>query len=132
MSQKRKPEISVQNIFFCMLVIFIHIISYAVSSFLPNTISYNLVMIPWRLASFVVPGFIMLSGVKLFLTGNHSISYFEYLRKRFFSIIIPYIISNHRLKVKKNIDDFIIFYHSKTNKQTVDVNTETVCLQNNI
>ena len=65
-SKTRRHEISFLNVVFCMLVVFIHIISYAVASFSPGSINYNLAMFPWRLSSFVVQGFVLLSGIKLF------------------------------------------------------------------
>ncbi len=89
----RRCEISLLNAVFCLLVIFIHIISYAVSAFAPQTLKYNLAMFPWRSASFVVQGFIMLSGIKLFLTKKDDMPYGKYLKSRFISIIIPYTIS---------------------------------------
>ena len=90
--KERKDEISLLNVLFCLAVIFIHIISYAVSAFSPNTLSYNLAMIPYRAVSFVVQGFVMLSGIKLFLTCKDKIPYKKYLYSRIKSIIIPYII----------------------------------------
>lgn len=90
--KKRKDEISLLNVLFCLAVIFIHIISHAVSSFNPNTVSYNLAMFPWRVVSFVVQGFIMLSGIKLFLTKKDEIPLKKYLILRINSIIVPYTI----------------------------------------
>lgn len=91
-TKTRRYEISFLNVIFCLLVIFIHIISYAVAHFAPGSIAYNLSMFPWRLSSFVVQGFVMLSGIKLFLTKKDSISYIEWLKLRFKSIVIPYIL----------------------------------------
>jgi len=59
---------------------------------MPGTIKYTLVMIPWRLSSFVVPGFIMLSGVKLFLNGREQKPYFKHIKSRLNSIVKPYAI----------------------------------------
>lgn len=90
--RQRRSEISFLNVIFCLLVIFIHIISYAVSSFKPGSVSYNLSMFPWRGASFVVQGFVMLSGLKLFLTGKDNMPYGKWLKIRFKSIVIPYAV----------------------------------------
>ena len=92
MTSKRRSEISLLNVLFCFLVIFIHIISYAVSAFPIGTIQYTAVMIPWRLSSFVVQGFILLSGVKLFLTGKDSVSFGKYIKARLKGVILPYVL----------------------------------------
>ncbi|MBR6720223.1 MAG: acyltransferase [Clostridia bacterium] len=87
----RRHEISLLNVLFCLMVIFIHIISHAVSSLTPGSLSYNIAMFPWRSCSFVVQGFVMLAGIKLFLTKKDSLSYSSWLILRFKSIIVPYI-----------------------------------------
>ncbi len=93
MARKRKPEISFLNVIFCLLVIFIHIISYPVGAFPPGSTKYTLVMLPWRLASFVVPGFIMLSGVKVFLTGKDALPFGKYIKGRLRGVILPYTVA---------------------------------------
>lgn len=93
MARERKTEISYLNILLCLFVIFIHIISFAVAGFPTGTLSYNLAMFPWRAVSFVVQGFILLSGVKLFLTGKDRWSYGKYLKARIKGVILPYIFS---------------------------------------
>lgn len=90
MQSKRKNEISYLNVIFCLFVIFIHIVSYAVSSFEYGSFKYNAVMFPWRMVSIVVPGFIMLSGVKMFLTHKDETGYFKYILSRIKGIILPY------------------------------------------
>ncbi len=89
--RQRRYEISFLNILFCLIVIFIHIISYAVAELCPKTLGYNVVLFPWRFSSFVVQGFILLSGVKLFLTEKDSMPYKKWLVLRFKSIVVPYI-----------------------------------------
>ncbi|MBQ7400168.1 MAG: acyltransferase [Clostridia bacterium] len=93
MAQSRKSEISYLNIILCLFVIFIHIISFAVSNFQYGTLSYNLAMFPWRMVSFVVQGFILLSGVKLFLTKKDEQKYGHYLVSRIKGVILPYVFS---------------------------------------
>lgn len=92
MERKRRVEISVLNTLFCLTVIFIHIISYPVDAFSVNTIKYNMVMIPWRLCSFVVQGFVMLSGVKLFLNKKDNLPFAVYLKGRIKGVIVPYAV----------------------------------------
>ncbi len=93
MTHKRRVEISALNVWFCLLVIFIHIISYAVTAFTPNTFEYNLVMIPWRISSYVVQGFVLLSGIKLFLNKKDEKTYASHLKSRFKGVIVPYTVS---------------------------------------
>ncbi len=90
--KERKQELSALNVLLWILVIFIHILSFPISEFPIGSIKYNIVMIPWRLSSFAVQGFVLLSGLKMFLTRKYEIPYFQYLKKRFFSIVIPYFI----------------------------------------
>jgi len=92
MARKRRMEISGLNVLFCLLVIFIHIISYPVSAFPVNTLRYNLVMLPWRLSSFVVQGFILLSGVKVFLNGKDKLTFGAYFKARISGVIVPYAV----------------------------------------
>ena len=89
---KRKYELSFLNVAFCLLVIFIHTVSHLLSSLDTKTNIYSLVLLPWRLSSFVVQGFIFLSGLKMFLNKNGNFSYPAYLYKRFKSVILPYIV----------------------------------------
>lgn len=65
--RKRIPEISFLNILLCVLVVFIHSSSEPVSSLDKSTLSWAICFIPWRLSAFAVQGFLLLSGVKLFL-----------------------------------------------------------------
>ncbi len=93
MARERKNEISYMNVLLCLFVIFIHVISLTLDVLTPGTVKYTFAMLPWRAVSFVVPGFIMLSGLKLFLTGKDKKGYFSYLKSRFFSIFVPYVIA---------------------------------------
>lgn len=95
-NENRRQELSALNVMFCLFVVMIHILSYPMEKFGPgspvgNVLKYDLVMIPWRLMSFVVQGFVLLSGLKLFLGGRDQIKYTKYIKKRIFSIVIPYI-----------------------------------------
>ncbi len=89
--KRRRQELSVLNVLFCLMVIMIHILSYPVTTFIPGTMKYTVFMLPWRLGSFVVQGFIFLAGVKLFLTGKDEMKYVPYLKMRSRAILAPYI-----------------------------------------
>ncbi len=91
--RKRKSELSLLNILFCFLVIFIHTISYAVGAFPPGSFREALVILAWRLTSFVVPGFLLLAGVKLTLTGKDALPYGTYLKGRVRGILLPYVVA---------------------------------------
>ncbi len=93
MAKERKPALSLLNVLFCLVVLFIHCISYPVSHYAPGCLAHAILVIFWRLSSFVVPGFILLSGVKLFLTGKDALPYPKYLRGRIKGVILPYAVA---------------------------------------
>ena len=79
---KRKQEIMFLNVVLCILVVFIHISSHAVSNFVRPSAAYTLIFVPWRLSAFVVQGFIFLSAVKYFLKSENEFNYFSFMMKR--------------------------------------------------
>lgn len=87
---KRKNELSVLNIIFCLLVIFIHVASSPVTGLTKGTWQYGVFFIPWRLSAFVVQGFIFLSGLKMFLVNKEE-GYLKYCWSRFTKIVLPYV-----------------------------------------
>lgn len=93
-SVKHLPELSAFNVLLCMLVVFIHVSSAPVTGYAKNSLPFAAVLIPWRLSSFAVQGFIFLSGLKSFLNKNALIDYKEFYWRRLIKIIIPYIIWN--------------------------------------
>lgn len=93
-TKRHLPEIIAMNVLMCMLVIFVHISSAPVNSFINGNSIWGVVFVPWRLATINVRGFIFLSGLKLFYTKSASIEYRSFFRSRFTSILIPYIFWN--------------------------------------
>ena len=89
---QRKNELSFLNIVFCLLVIFIHVSSAPVTGLLKGSWQYGVIFVPWRLSAFVVQGFILLSGLKMFLKEDTQ-SYKEYCKNKFAKIIVPYILA---------------------------------------
>ncbi len=89
---KKKNELSFLNVFFCIMVVLIHVLSAPVTQLEKGSIPYAVAFVPWRLSGFVVQGFIFLAGVKMALGFKKSVSYPGYLKSRFFGIVIPYII----------------------------------------
>ncbi len=92
MSKKRKNEISYLNILFCIIVIFIHACSEPMQQYQLNSMPYHATVSLYRLASFVVQGFIFLSGVKLFLNLKDPYDYVGTILKQFKRIVLPYIL----------------------------------------
>lgn len=88
-----KKEINLVNVVLCMLVVFIHIASEAISTLRVSTWQHLSIYIPHKLSSFVVYGFIFISGIKLFIKDTKKIELLEYYKSRIRKIIIPYILS---------------------------------------
>lgn len=84
-------EISLLNVFFCLLVVFVHASSKTVTDLDKSSWQYLAVMVPWRLSTFVVQGFIFLSGLKLFLNKSNGIAYGKFFAGRVRYIVLPYI-----------------------------------------
>ena len=89
-SGKRKQDIVFMNILFCLLVIFIHISSEIITETPKDTMFFRTMFSAHRLSSFVVQGFLLLSGVKLFLKSE--INYPRYYLGRILRVVVPYVI----------------------------------------
>ncbi|MBQ8696424.1 MAG: acyltransferase family protein, partial [Clostridia bacterium] len=89
---KRKNEISYLNILFCIIVIFIHACSEPMQQYQLNSLPYYLTLSLYRLSSFVVQGFIFLSGVKLFLNLKEPYDYVGAWLNQFKRIVLPYVL----------------------------------------
>lgn len=90
--KKRKSELSLMNIFFCLTVIFIHINSEAVNMANRSSIQYAAVYILWQAASFVVYGFVFLSGIRQFINLKSKFNVREFYVKRMETVLVPYLI----------------------------------------
>lgn len=90
-THKRKGDLVFLNILFCMLVIFIHVASEVVSQAPRDSAFFKVVFSAHRLSSFVVQGFILISGVKLFLHKGEYINYLKYYTNRLTRVVLPYI-----------------------------------------
>ena len=90
----KKPELAVFNVVLCLLVIFIHVSSTTVTALQKDSWQYAAVFFPWRLSSFVVPGFVFLSGLKLFLNHTSKIDLKRFYLGRFLRVVVPYLIWN--------------------------------------
>ena len=90
--KKRRPDIMFLNILFCLLVIFIHIASEVVLKAPKDTTLFKVIYVAQKLSSFVVPGFVLLSGVKLFLNYDNKPNYPKYYWSRIKRVVIPYVL----------------------------------------
>lgn len=90
---RRLKELSLLNVLFCLLVVFIHTLSHAVSSLEKTSWQYALVLIPQRLALVSVYGFFFLSGIKLTLPRARRQSLGKYYLNRFKALLLPYLLA---------------------------------------
>ncbi|SHH95148.1 Surface polysaccharide O-acyltransferase, integral membrane enzyme [Sporobacter termitidis DSM 10068] len=90
---KRLPEIAALNVMLCLLVVFIHVTSVPVTGYDKSSLQFAAVFFPWRFSGFVVPGFIFLSGLRMFLKGG-NIDYGKFYLSRLKRIVLPYIAWN--------------------------------------
>lgn len=92
MAAKRKGELTAASVIFMLLVIFIHIASEGVNGYQRDSIQFVLLQSAHRLASFVVQGFIFLSGLKLFLPTGKPFSYKRFYLSRLKRVVLPYVV----------------------------------------
>ncbi len=88
---KRKTELSIASVIFMLLVIFIHVASECVSGYETSSIQFAVMCSLHRLSSFVVQGFIFLSGVKLFLSFREDFSLGRFYLSRLLRVVLPYV-----------------------------------------
>src|SRR5574344_1595847 len=92
--KKRIAEISIVNVVLCLLVVFIHVSSVPVTALDRASWQAAAVFVPWKLASFVVQGFLFLGGMRMYLSGGDRRDYRHYYRSRFQTIYLPYVLWN--------------------------------------
>jgi len=88
---KRKSELSLFNIFMCLSVVFVHVLSWTITEMDRDSVQYIFMLVPWRLLQFVVQGFIFLSAVKLF-SSKRETNYESFLVGRYKKIVLPYVL----------------------------------------
>ena len=90
----RNREISMVNVALCLLVMWIHICSVAITGLQKDSGAYFAVYLPWRLSAFVVQGFLFLSALKFFRNMEQKpFAYGRFLWGRWKKIGIPYLIA---------------------------------------
>lgn len=94
MSERRRlPELQRLNVTFCLLVVFIHAASQSVSTLDKLGWKYVLVLMCQRLAFVSVPGFFLISGVKLTLPETRATDYPRWWLRRAKALLLPYVIA---------------------------------------
>lgn len=87
----RKQELALVNVLLCLAVIFIHVSGWGINNADRTSWQYAALMIPWRLCSLAVPGFIFLSAIKVAFTADREdFSYVRYIVSRIKRVWLPY------------------------------------------
>jgi membrane-bound acyltransferase YfiQ involved in biofilm formation len=88
----RLRAVSYFNVLLCLLVVFIHVSSHPVSALDKKSLAYAAVFVPWRFASFAVPGFIFLAGLRTFLKPPDRAGWRAFYFGRARRVLLPYLI----------------------------------------
>lgn len=91
MEQKKRMEITILSTFFCVCVVLIHLTSVPVTQLQKGSLAFFLFFAFNKLLSFVVPGFVFLSGYKLTLAyQTKRFCFFPFILQRLIKIGLPY------------------------------------------
>lgn len=89
----KKYELTMASLLYMLLVIFIHIAAECVTGYRTDSLPFAVMCSAHRLSSFVVQGFLFLSGVKLFLPHkNDTFSYRKFYLSRTKRVVLPYLL----------------------------------------
>ena len=88
----KKNEISVLNVLFCLMVIFIHVTAAPITVHNTTESISKILFFFQRMCGVAVHGFVFLSSVKLFLKDTSAIDYPKYIKSRLRKIYIPYLV----------------------------------------
>ena len=105
----KKKEISVLNVLFCLMVIFIHVTATPLTSQNTTENVSKILFFLHRLCGVAVHGFVFLAGLKLFLKDTDKINYAKYIKSRFKRIYVPYLVFAfiyYLFEVSRNIYTF--------------------------
>ncbi len=91
--RKKLAEISSFETVLCLFVVMIHVLSDCISRLPSPSFWSGVAFIFSRMLTFVVPAFIMSSGIKFaHIYSNGEFRYFSFLKRRVTKIYIPYLI----------------------------------------
>lgn len=88
----KKAEISILNVLFCLMVIFIHVTSYPITSLAPHSVAVKFLFFLQKFCGVAVYGFIFLSGLKFFLNKKTKVNLAQYYISRIRKVFIPYLL----------------------------------------
>ena len=88
----KKNEISVLNVLFCLMVIFIHVTAAPLTGHVTTENVSKILYYIQRMCGVAVHGFVFLSSLKLFLKDTSQINYRKYIKSRLRKIYLPYLI----------------------------------------
>ena len=94
-TSKKIEELSYFNAIACLLVVFIHVVSYGITNAAPDSLQAAALYFPWRLSAFVVPAFLFSSALKMSLKFDVPCTlsrYGKYIAGRFKAIYLPYAV----------------------------------------
>lgn len=91
--RKKLAEISSFETVLCLFVVMIHVLSDSISRYPSPSVPSGTAFIFSKMLTFVVPAFIMTSGIKFaHIYSNGEFRYFSFLKRRITKIYIPYLI----------------------------------------
>lgn len=94
--QKTYAELDAFNAIACLLVILIHVLSVGITSLEKTSLQLAVIYLPWKLAAYVVPGFLFTGAVKMALGFDDRTltlsGYAKYVRRRIAKIYLPYVL----------------------------------------
>lgn len=88
----RLLELSYLNVLFCVMVIFVHILSEPITALECTNFRYLAVYAPWKLFQFVTQGFVFLSGLKLFMKDRTQMKIGRFYLDRARRVVAPYVL----------------------------------------
>ncbi len=93
--QKTYAELDHFNAIACLLVILIHVLSIGITSLDKTSLQLAVIYLPWKLAAYVVPGFLFTGAVKMALGFDDRAltlsGYAKYVWRRIVKIYLPYV-----------------------------------------
>ena len=94
--RSRCEELNLFNAVACLLVVLIHVLSVGITELQRDTLQAAVVFFPWKLAAYVVPGFLFTGAVKMGLGFDDDRTtprmYLSYMVRRILKIWLPYAV----------------------------------------
>ncbi len=90
---KKKQELNILNVFLCVLVVFIHAVSEAITGLPRDSVAFAFLYMLWKAATVAVPAFLFVSGVKLSLSlAAKPQSFGKFFLGKLLKIYLPYVL----------------------------------------